>query len=360
MPARFRRHPSPPSPSDAFRLITRLAEEKETSVQEALASVTAHSLMEEVLTHARTPIRLHGKRVEEMFAYVVTALGRAYAIKREETDDLIVPEGVSITVPDFRVMLPEQVEILIEVKNIHEKEPMKDKALKARYLERLAAYGRLFNRPVFLATYWSSWRSWTLHPVEELIEALKGGTVHFSFGEAYRRSHMRLLGDAEIGTEYPLTVRLDVTSQLLASDGSTSQFEVRIDRAALFVNGRRIDHKRDERIGFGFIFNGRWPESEHLTMKDDRVVRIEYSYAPIDPPDEQPFALVDSLSGLASGSFNSLTVSNGKVRRLRPRELPSPPYPQIGEKYHGTDLPLWILVLEPTTGWGASQNASGT
>ena len=323
-----------------------------------METASAQSLLEALLPHTRAPIRLYGKRVEEMFLYAVAALGHARAIKREETDDLVVPGGVDFAVPDFRIVLPEQSEILVEVKSIREKAPMKARALRLRYLERLAAYGRLFNRPVFIASYWSSWRSWTLHPVEELIEALTQGAMHFSFGEAYRRSHMRLLGDAEIGTEYPLTVRLDVTSKLLSRDGSVSQFEVRIDSAALLVNGRRIEHKRDERIGFGFIFNGRWAESEYVSMQDDRVTRIEYSYGPIDPPQGQPFAIVDSLSGLASASFNSATVSNGKVRRLRPRELPSPPYPQVGEGYHGTDLPLWILVLEPMQGWVAASHSS--
>lgn len=46
-----------------------------------------------------------------------------------------------------------------------------------------------------------------------------------------------------------------------------------------------------------------------------------------------------------------MTVGEGSVRRLRPRSLPAPPYPSVGEKYYGKDLPLWVFILEPAGEW---------
>lgn len=351
MASRFRRYPATPLPADAFKLLSRLADERGVELQREMESPNAKSVMESLLEHARTPIRLYGKRVEEMFAYVVVALGAAAAVKREETDDLVVPSTEDVTVPDYRVVLPDHGDILVEVKNINEKDPFKIRPLKLNYLRKLAAYGRLFGRPVYVAAYWSPWRTWTLHPVAELVEATGNGLLHFSFSEAYRRSHMRILGDAHIATKYPLTLRMGVTSKVLKKRGSGSEELIRIDSAALHVAGKPITSKRDEKIAFGFMFYGGWEESEHLTMDGDRVAAIEYSFSPIEPDSHQASAIVGSLSGFASSEFNQLTTIAGSIKRLRPSRLSSPPYPTVAEKYYGDDLPLWILVLQAAKGW---------
>lgn len=279
MPPRFRRQPAAPIQADAFRLLSRLAEEAGVDLQRTVEGTDARSLVDSLLEQTRAPIRLHGKRVEEMFAYMVVALGHATALKREETDDLIVPSNRDVVSPDFRVVLPDIGDILVEVKNINEKAPMKARAPRLSYLQRLSAYGQLFGRPVYLAAYWSPWRTWTLHPVDELVAGLQDGPLQFAFSEAYRRSHMRVLGDALIATEHPLSLKLGVTSKVLKKRGSASEQLMTISSAELHVCGNRITDKRDERIAFGFMFYGRWTESEHLSMDDDRVAAIEYSFS---------------------------------------------------------------------------------
>ncbi len=299
-----------------------------------------------VFAAARSPIRLHGTRAEEMFAYAMAAVGSVRAIKREETDDLVVAIPDALVVPDFRVVLQDGADILVEVKNFHDKDPSAAPRLTSDYLRKLSAYGALFSRPVYLAVYWSVWRRWTLHNVNDLAGELSSG-LKLSFPEAYRRSEMRLLGDALLGTQYPLVLRFGVTSEMKERRGVRSKHLVRIESVEMSVAGKPIRNKRDQNIAFGLMLQGGWEEAERVEMDGDRIVAIEYSYAPETVQPDVGFAPVTALSTLASSQFSDLTVNSGAVEQLRPQGLPSPPYPRVGEKYYGVDLPLWILVLQP-------------
>ena len=156
----------------------------------------------------------------------------------------------------------------------------------------------------------------------ELIKGMTGGTLQFTFGEAYRRSHMRMLGDALIATEYPLALRLEVTSKIMRQQRGKSHQNVRIEAARLFVAGKPIRSKRDKKIAFGFMRFGQWEEAEHVTMDGERIAAIEYAFSPVESDKTQSFAFVGSLSGLASLQFNHLTADAGLVKAIRPRDLP--------------------------------------
>lgn len=95
----------------------------------------------------------------------------------------------------------------------------------------------------------------------------------------------------------PLSLKMGVTSQVLKKRRLASEQLVTISSAELYVSGNRITDKRDERIAFGFMFYGPWTESEHLTMDDDRVAAIEYSFSPVDHDSEQPFCAQDLSAG---------------------------------------------------------------
>src|SRR5260221_200782 len=224
--ATYRRHKSTPIHADVFRVGARLLGEKGLTLASAAPADLAVQIAA-VFAAARSPIRLHGTRAEEMFAYAMAAVGSVRAIKREETDDLVVAIPDALVVPDFRVVLQDGADILVEVKNFHDKDPSAAPRLTSDYLRKLSAYGALFSRPVYLAVYWSVWRRWTLHNVNDLAGELSSG-LKLSF-----------------------------------------------------------------------------PESSNLR------------------------------------------VHGGAVKHSRPQGLLSPPYPRVGEKYYGVDLPLWILVLQP-------------
>jgi hypothetical protein len=337
------------TPNDVLALLARLANEGKVDLNEALTSTALSARIENLLSQARVPIRLHGKRVEEMFVYVAAALGGVRAVKREETDDFVLAEEQDVVVPDFRVVLADGSDILIEVKNVNL--ATGGRTPKAKYLRGLAAYGKLFGRPVYLATYWPRWRNWTLHSVTDLLEAVESRRVQFTFGEAYSRSQMRMLGDVLLGTRFPLTFRLDVESQVLKRESKTSEQLVRISEVSMSVAGALIREPRDREIAFGLMQYGRWDEAQVVATDGDRVTAIEFAYSPIDHDSSQDFAPIAALSTLASAQFNALTTEESRVTSLRPKRLPAPPYPTIDEPYLGVDLPLWKLILEPGRRW---------
>lgn len=342
----YRRHKSQPVQAQVFRAIARVLGDEGLS----LSSVSPTELSGRVATmfdEARSPIRLHGSRVEEMFAYVAAAIGSVKAIKREETEDLILSVPAEIAVPDFRVVLEDGSDVLVEVKNFHDKDPKAEPRLEVDYLRKLAAYGALFSRRVFVAIYWSAFRRWTLHGVSDLIEIRRDPKATLWFGEAYRLSEMSLLGDVLLGTEFPLKVRFGVTSKQQERTGSTSTHLIRFDSVEMSVNGKPIRNERDQKIAFGLMVYGGWEEKENVEMDGDQIVSIEHSYSPHESDPRQDFAPVAALSGLASAEFNDLTVDSESIERLRPQTLPSPPYPRVGEDYKGVDLPLWLLIIKP-------------
>jgi hypothetical protein len=342
----YRRQKSMPIQGDVFRVGAKVTSEqglKLSSVAPAEIAAQIASMFET----ARTPIRLHGTRVEEMFTYAIAAVGSVKAIKREETDDLVVAVPEPLVVPDFRVVLADGTDILVEVKNFHDKDAWAAPRITHDYLRGLISYGELFARRVFLAVYWSAWRRWTLHNAADLLALLERGGLTFSLAEAYRVSEMRLLGDALLGTRYPLLLRFGVTSELKERRGSESEYVLRIDSVEMTVAGKPVRNKRDQRIAFGLMMHGGWEETEHLEMDGDRILAIGYSYSPHEEQPDVGFAPVAALSSLASSEFNDLTADSEDVDRLRPQHLPSPPYPRVGEGYHGVDLPLWIMVIQP-------------
>lgn len=121
------------------------------------------------------PILMHGKRVEAMFAVVAAALGKCALIREEDVGDLYAVTPVQP--PDYRIVLLDGAELLIEVKNCHEtRKPLR---LKSDYVERLFNYGKLLGRPLKLAIYWSRWNAWTLVPLKALTVKASKAVITF-------------------------------------------------------------------------------------------------------------------------------------------------------------------------------------
>ena len=353
----LRRFDDAPLPNEALGLVARVAAERGIRITEAFADTALQDALLRLVREADNPIRFHGKRIEEMFVYVLAALGRIVAVKREETADIIVPMNVAFSVPDFRVVLRSGLEFLVEVKNCNAS--VGRQAFKRPYLEGLREYGRLFQRSVYIAIYWSKWRVWTLHPVEDLLARPGAEKVRVAFIDALPISHMSSMGDVMIATEYPLTVRISVDAEIISRSEGTSQQRVLIESVDILVQGRRIQNPRDKAIGFGLAQHGKWAETEHLHTEADLVRTIEFSFAPNNPDPEQPFAIVASLSELASGQFDDLTTYERVVTRFRPKHLPSPPYPNADEKYFGVDLRLWKFMMQADPGTTAPMPEAG-
>ena len=82
---------------------------------------------------------LHGKRVEALFAHVAGALGRCLIVKTEDAGDIFVADG-DVKIPDYRLVLRDRSQLLVEVKNCHGTGIERPFVLKRDYVDQLARY----------------------------------------------------------------------------------------------------------------------------------------------------------------------------------------------------------------------------
>ncbi len=306
-----------------------------------------------VLTRIReltqlNPILMHGKRVEAMFAFVAAALGKCSAIREEDVGAVFAAEDVQP--PDYRVVLLDGAELLIEVKNCHE--ATKPLRLKTDYVKRLANYGKLFDRPVKLAIYWSRWNAWSLVPLE--ILKLSSAKASIRFPDAMMANEMATLGDHMIGTTPPLTLRLySDPSESRKAARNQRHIRFRIRGVEVFCGGQRVEDKREQSIALHFMMFGRWAPRQKLEIQKNELVWLEWILEPEQPPadqeqPEQEFRIVGDASSMISRHFDFSTVSlSGEIERLQPLADPSKFGIDIPYDYKGKDVRLWRFVLQP-------------
>jgi hypothetical protein len=110
------------------------------------------------------PTLLHGARAERMFEATVLSLGRFRLFKTEDVGR--VHAATTYRAPDFRIVLDDGDQWLVEVKNVRCEDPQNQRTtMSAPYLASLQAYADAVGAPLRLALYWSRWSLWTVHRV---------------------------------------------------------------------------------------------------------------------------------------------------------------------------------------------------
>lgn len=336
-----------PIEAATLEFVTTVAAQKQQSIEEILAADTI-SRLQDLLQAARNPIRMHGRRVEEMFGYVSASLGAVKAVKREDAGPLLVATTDQVSVPDYRLILADGSEILVEVKNWHHRDPVRPIEFKAKYLRALRRYGELFARPVYVAVYWSRWRQWSLIPLQQLVDVHAGSSVKLSMPDALADNCMYLLGDMSLATVFPLSTRLLVDSERISYSGTESQYRTTIREVEFFARDQKLEGESEKKIVWNFMLFGQWPEQEVTPiMEGEQLTALEFTISPTEPDEEQGFAIVSSLSSLASAQFNAQTVTEGGILRMYVRRVTKPTYPIAGDKYASKALPLWRFTIKP-------------
>ena len=286
----------------------------------------------------------HGKRVEAMFAFVAASLGKCALIREEDVGDVF--STTPVQTPDYRIVLTDGAQLLVEVKNCHEaRKPLK---LKADYLTRLASYATLTGCAVKLAIYWSRWSTWTLVPLDAL--RITNGKGAIAFPDAVQANEMAIFGDHMMATRPPLAIRLmtDPTKPRKAARGG-SNLEFTIGGVELYCGGHRVTDPLEKRIVNHFMLFGRWPQETNLEIQNGELLWVEFLAGPVgDEHEEQGFSIVGDASAMIARHFDFRTVSmSGEIQRLRPLADPSKVGIDIPVDYKGRDVPLWRFVLQP-------------
>ena len=326
-------------------MLDDFAQSEGLSIKDEMASVKfLERLSLTVQKQRNDPIHVHGFRVESMFAHVAAALGKSQVITEEDSGVFFSSEE-DIRRPDFRLVTNEGEQLLIEVKNFRQKDPMDPFRLKPQYLLSLKKYSDVFQIPLKVAIYWSLWKIWTLVDATHFIENFD---FYITLPEAMKRNEMNILGDHMVATVPPLSLRLYADPNKSRSIEENSQVHFTIGRAVLLANGKEITDDFEKKLAWFFMLHGKWNEVDQpAEIKNGLLEYTEFRVSPEQYDQTQEFAILGFLSELISSNYNFLTSPKGEILQLAPKQQPGNLCILIPNDYKGKVLRLWRFHVKP-------------
>lgn len=289
-------------------------------------------------------IAVYGKRVESLFAHVAGALGRSALLKQEDAGSLYYT-GDEIIPPDYRLVLKDGEQLLIEVKNFHNSDPSANYTVKCDYFLKLKRYSDLCKINLMFAIYFSSWNQWGLVPIEAFKK--KNNLYVIDFATAMAKSEMSLIGDQTIGTSPDLEfhVLADEEEANKINDDGQALFTTR--KIKIYCAGNEVEDPVEKEIAFYLMRFGDWVEKESEAIIDkDKLLGMKFIHTP-ESQTEENFSIIGRLSTMVTNMFKEHTVKDGKVVAVNSPLDPEQFKVFIPEDYKGQQLPLWRFILQP-------------
>lgn len=312
---------------------------------EATSAFTTHA--KEALDQALTDqILVHGHRTEAMFEAMLLSLGEFNILKPEDIGR-VYPEDL-YAVPDFRVVLKDGRQWLIEVKNVYIEDPYNQARviMNQEYLERLEAYAAATGAELKLAVFWARWSVWTLVTPSKFVNA--NGTLSLNMLTSVKANEFGELGDRTIGTKPPLRFRLNANKQMPRAVDPEGNAKFTIGAVQMFCGDNEILNETEREIAWTFMLHGEWEEQEpEAIFVDGDLSAIEHSWHPIDRGEEE-FELIGSLSRMFARYYAWKTFSEKEVVQIHAPLRPDWFSPLVSPEYKSDKLPIWNFRLQPS------------
>ena len=307
------------------------------------------------ITYVRNAVRdaqsdqilLHGQRTQTMFERLLRSLGNFTLLKYEDMGQ-VYPKN-QFKVPDFRVVLSDGTQWLIEVKNVYEEDPLKQKRklLNSSYREKLEAYASATGGQLRLAIYWARWSIWTLVSPEHLID--ENGDLTLDMETAMRTNELSRFGDMMIGTRPPLKLLLSADpakTSPIAPDGTV---EFNIARAQLYCDDDEILDSIEQQIAWILMQYGEWKKVDAKpVLENNQLKEIEFVCQPEERTNAyEEFEIIGSLSQMFTRYYAEQTLDNHEIVHLHAPPQPKWFAPLVKSDYESKALPLWRFKQEP-------------
>jgi hypothetical protein len=304
-------------------------------------------LREGLETSLANPARIHGWHVQGMFGEVLRALGHCALIKEEDQGSAWSSGGVVL--PDYRIVLPEGENLVIEVKNHHApiQRPFRMAYSRLEALQRYA--GLVKARPMF-AVFFSRMGHWTLVDPSRFTKV--GNRAVLEFAEALIENEMALVGDLTIGTRPPLVLSLRIdqeTSEFARNEDGTRSGVVTIRGVEVRSGEEMLVDPDDQALAMYLMMFGRWEERMDSIFNGDRLVSVDFFHEPVEWDERQCFAFVGSLSEFYSREFFLQTMPDGTIQRLAAELDSGESGFRLAQRHPSGRLPLWRFKLQPRT-----------
>ncbi|MGP8437840.1 hypothetical protein ACT2FY_39115 [Paraburkholderia fungorum] len=287
---------------------------------------------------------LHGKRVEALFAHVAGALGQCLIVKAEDAGDIFVADA-EVRIPDYRLVLRDRSQLLVEVKNCHGDGIERPFSLKRDYVDKLDRYADMNGMPLKFAVFFSSWRVWCLLSRQSFQK--KENDLVITFPIAMARNEMSSIGDVVIATLPDLKIELlaDPAEANAVDKFGRAQFIIRSTK--VYCAGREIVDRTEQAIVFKLMRSGKWPDTSRAIVENGRLVGVVITARPETLHDGQDFEGIGNLSSLVTSAYGEMTVKDKRPIALDVAADPTAFALYIPEDYESETLPLWRFVVLP-------------
>ena len=280
-----------------------------------------------------------------MFEDLILSLGE-FALLKVEDAGRVYPED-SFKIPDFRVVLQDGEQWLIEVKNVYIESAFDQERqlMTSDYREKLERYAEATGAELKLAIFWARWRIWTLVSLDEFTAA--DGTVSVKMTDAAKENELGRLGDRWIGTHAPLKFRFVADPEKTSRVSKGGTFVFTVAAARMYCGDAEILDPDEQNIAWLFMQYGSWEESERPIMHGDRLDALEFRWEPSER-NQLGFDVIGSLSTIFSNYYlERTTADSGEVIQTRAQPHPDWFAPLVQSDYKGKALPLWRLIMKP-------------
>ncbi|MEA4898473.1 MAG: hypothetical protein VB115_09530 [Christensenellaceae bacterium] len=296
-----------------------------------------------------TPTMLYGRHAESMFGYVVASLGECFVVKKEDDGNVFLDIGEA-KIPDYRLVMKNKQVMMVEVKNCHQRNYRDIFRLRISYINQLKRYCDANDAALKIAIYWTKMDIWTLLDPSDFVRV--GPNIQITLFDAIKNNEMCTLGDVAIGAIPPLRLIIYPDKSLDRSVGKDGEVAIRISDVKVFCNEDEIVDEFERRIAVMLIMFGNWEEVNEAKMRDNQLEYFELIYKPevaIDDQDEydQNFDIIGFMSSIISRQYKMLTAPHGLIEKIAPPNSVGMLGFIVPEDYHGKQLPLWRLHIQP-------------
>ena len=333
-------------PFDLLAELAKFGLEHRISLNDPEAIPAFSTFVEQTISHALSRANLlHGHRTEAMFESMLVSLG-GYSLLKADDSGKVYPNEDYIA-PDFRVVLSDGTQWLIEVKNAYIEDPLlQERQFMAQdYRKKLERFASATGGQLKLAVYWARWGIWTLVSPERFSDA--DGNVSVDLKTGMMENELVYLGDQTIGTRSPLRLRLEAdpeTTDPVAADGTV---KFTISGVRIFSDQEELLDSLEKAIAWTFMRYGRWREDEPIAdLEGGRLVGVEFRWYP-EEKSNQGFETIGTLSEMFCRYYSDHTLANQEVVQLLAPPRPDWFAPLVSTEYVKKVLPLWQFSLYP-------------
>ena len=280
-----------------------------------------------------------------MFEALLVSLG-CYRLLKSEDEGIVHPIN-TFQAPDFRVVLPDGTQWLIEVKNAYIDDPLNQRRrfMTSAYREKLDNYASSTGGELKLAVYWAKWGMWTLVSPDRFLDS--NGNVILDLKGGMFENELGSLGDRFVFTRPPLTLRLNANPEKTTTVSEEGTVGFTVGGVQIYSGHKEIVDPKEMEIAWMFMRFGNWPETgPRPIFAHNQVIAIEFQWEP-EEDNERKQASIGTLSGMFSRYYAEQTLQDDQVMRLSAPPRPGWFTPLLSPHYRGKSLPLSTVKLIP-------------